>query len=150
MSAELNYEMEMIFLKPSVDAHFDWRYLSPARKRGDSPMADDTVLNILQTILASLAAVDRRIETVERRMGAVERKVDLVERKVDAVDQKVTRQHAILTQDVRIIRAAIHDMCATHVTKGEVAALHEDVDRVQQRLDDLAMRVEMLEGQRQD
>ena len=51
-------------------------------------MADDAVLQILQTILDSLAALDRRIE---------------------AVDQKVTRQHAILTQDVRMIRAAIHD-----------------------------------------
>ena len=130
-------------MKLSVDERCDWRYVFPARNGGESSMADDAVLNILQTILESLAAVDRRIEAVERRIEAVDRKVE-------AVDLKVTRQHAILTQDVRMVRAAIHDMCETHVTKGEVAVLHEDVNRVQQGLDDLAMRVELLEGQRQD
>jgi ubiquinone biosynthesis protein UbiJ len=85
-------------------------------------MANDVVLEILKTLQRSIAALDH----------------------------KVTRQHAILTQDVRMIRAAIHDMGETRVTEGEIVALHEDVNRVQQGLDELATRVESLEGQRQD
>jgi hypothetical protein len=123
-------------LKLIVDERYGSRYFSPARAGGESPIADDAELKILQTILESLTALDRRVEAVDR--------------KVEAVDHKVTRQHAILTQDVRMIRAAIHDMREAGVTKGEVAALHEDVNRAQQGLDDLAMRVEILEGQRQD
>ncbi len=70
-----------------------------------------------------------------------------IQRAISVLDQKVTRQHAVLTQDIRMIRAAIHDMGETRVTEGEIVALHEDVNRVQQRVDDLVTRVEMLESQ---
>jgi ubiquinone biosynthesis protein UbiJ len=75
----------------------------------------------------------------------LDRKIDALDHKVDALDHKVTTQHAILTQDVRMIRSTIHDMGKTRVTEGEIVALHEDVNRVQQRLENIAMRVEMLE-----
>lgn len=71
-----------------------------------------------------------------------------IQESISTLDHKVTRQHTILTQDVRMIRGAIHDMGETRVTEGEIVALHEDVNRVQQGLDNLATRVEMLEGQR--
>jgi ubiquinone biosynthesis protein UbiJ len=54
----------------------------------------------------------------------------------------------MLTQDVRMIRAVIHDMGETRVTEGEIVALHEDINRVQRGLNELATRVEILEGQR--
>jgi ubiquinone biosynthesis protein UbiJ len=94
-------------------------------------MADDAVLRILQTIQASIVALDRKVQA-----------------SIAAVDEKVTRHHVILTQDVRMIRAAIHDMGETRVTEGEIAALHEDVNRVQQCVDDLVTRVETLESPR--
>jgi ubiquinone biosynthesis protein UbiJ len=81
-------------------------------------MADDAVMEILRRIQASIAALDRR----------------------------VTGQLNILSQDVRMIRSTIHDMGETRVTEGEVAVLHEDINRVQQTLADLTARVEALEG----
>jgi ubiquinone biosynthesis protein UbiJ len=94
-------------------------------------MTDDAVLKILQTTQSSIVALERKVEA-----------------SIAAFDHKVTKQHSILTQDVRMIRAAIHDMGETRVTEGEMAVLHEDVNRVQQGLDELATRVEILEGQR--
>jgi len=67
-------------------------------------MPDDAVMEILRRIQTSLAGLDRR----------------------------VTGQLNVLQQDVRMVRAAIHDMGETRVTEGEVEVLHEDVNRVQQ------------------
>lgn len=85
-------------------------------------MTDDAVLPILQKIQEKLAALDR----------------------------KFSRDFDILKQDVRMIMAAVHDMGETRVTEGEITVLHEDVNRVQQRLQDLELRVEELEGHRPD
>jgi len=67
-------------------------------------MPDDAVMEILRRIQTSLAGLDRT----------------------------VTGQLNVLQQDVRMVRAAIHDMGETRVTEGEVEVLHEDVNRVQQ------------------
>jgi ubiquinone biosynthesis protein UbiJ len=83
-------------------------------------MAEDAVMEFLRRIHANLAGLDR----------------------------KVTGQFNVLSQDVRMIRAAIHDMGETRVTEGEVEVLHEDLTRVQQSLADLTARVEELEAQR--
>jgi hypothetical protein len=91
-------------------------------------MADDALPQILQMIQASIVALDHKLET-----------------SIAALDHKVTTQHTILAQDIRMIRAAIHDMAETRVTEGEIVALHEDVNRVQQGLADLALRVNILE-----
>jgi hypothetical protein len=44
-----------------------------------------------------------------------------------------------------MIRATIHDMGETRVTEGEITVLHEDVNRVAERMRDLEVRVEQLE-----
>ncbi len=80
---------------------------------------------ILRTIQADLAALNRKVSTQGRDLSDVK-------------------------QDVRMIRAAIHDMGETRVMEGEVTVLHEDVNRVQQRLQDLELRVEELEDRRPD
>jgi hypothetical protein len=49
-------------------------------------------------------------------------------------------------QDVRMIRATIHDMGETRVTEGEITVLHQDVNRVAERIQDVEIRVEKLEG----
>jgi ubiquinone biosynthesis protein UbiJ len=117
-------------LKLSIEKRHDSRYFC-SDNRGEAPRAEDVVLEILKTIQNSIGALDRKVEA-----------------SVAALDHKVTRQHAILTQDVRMIRAAIHDIGETRVTEGEIVALHEDVNRVQQGRDELTTRVEMLEGPR--
>ena len=74
-----------------------------------------------------------------------------LDRKVTTLDHKVSgqgRDLAVVMQDVRMIRAAIHDMGETRVTEGQVTVLHEDVNRVQHRLTDLEARVEELEDRR--
>lgn len=80
---------------------------------------------ILRTIQADLAALNRKVSTQGRDLSDVK-------------------------QDVRMIRAAIHDMGETRVTEGEITVLHEDINRVQQRLQDLELRVEELEDRRPD
>ncbi len=55
-------------------------------------MTDDAMMEVLRRIQANLAGLDRR----------------------------VTAQLNVLQQDVRMIRAAIHDMGNTRVTEGEV------------------------------
>jgi len=88
-------------------------------------MADDIVVPILRTIQADLAALNRKVSAQGHDLSDVK-------------------------QDVRMIRAAIHDMGETRVTEGEITVLHEDVNRVQQRLQDLELRVEELEDHRGD
>lgn len=63
---------------------------------------------------------------------------------IRTLDQKFTRRE-ILAQDVRMIRATIHDTGKTRVSVGEIEALHEDVNRVQQGLAGLMSRVGLLE-----
>jgi hypothetical protein len=79
-------------------------------------MTDDIVVPILRTIQADLAALNRKVSAQGHDLSDVK-------------------------QDVRMIRAAIHDMGETRVTEGEITVLHEDVNRVQQRLQDLELRV---------
>jgi hypothetical protein len=81
-----------------VERPWSSQYVSPDT-RGEGMMVDDAVLKILQVIQSFITALDRRVQ---------------------ALDEKVTRQHAILSQDIRMIRAAIHDMSETRVTKGEI------------------------------
>jgi hypothetical protein len=99
-------------------------------------MADEQVLRILQIIQDAIIALDR--------------KVGAVDAKVDGIDNKFARQFAVLAQDVRMVRSSIHDMAAmaaTRVSKGEIAVLYEDVTRIQQTVEKLVARVEILEGQ---
>ena len=58
-----------------------------------SAMTDDAVLPILQNIQDNLAALDRKVTTLDRKVSGQGR--DL----------------AVVMQDVRMIRAAIHDSC---------------------------------------
>jgi len=52
----------------------------------------------------------------------------------------------VLRQDVRLIRAAVNDIARTEVTSGEVEALHHDVNKLQQSVAELEVRLEAVEG----
>ncbi len=98
-------------------------------------MADDVDLNFLT-------------RQNERLLTEISRVHDDLRAQIASLDRKVTGQISILSQDVRMIRATIHDMGETRVTEGEVTVLHEDMNRVQQSLADLESRVEALEQDR--
>jgi hypothetical protein len=108
-------------------------YVRPSQpERGDGVMADDAVMEILKRIQASIVALDEKTQA-----------------SLAALDKKFTTQYTILAQDARMIRVGIHDMVRTRVTAGEMDALHEDVDRLQQGLADLMARVDVLEHTKQ-
>jgi len=50
-----------------------------------------------------------------------------------------------LRQDMRMVRAAINDLARTNITAGEVAAMHEDINRVQDKQMELERRIATLE-----
>jgi hypothetical protein len=100
-------------------------------ERGEGTMADDAVMEVLVRIQASIVTLDQKIATLDQ--------------KIVGLDEKFTTQYTILAQDVRMIRGGIHDMVRTRVTAGEMDSLHEDVNRMQQGLAALTMRVDILE-----
>jgi hypothetical protein len=131
-------------LKLSIENDLASRCLLPVNRgpvnRGVDSMADDAVLNILVTIQASIAALDQKVAVLDQKVGALDQKIA-------TLDNKVDRRYAILSQDVRLIRGGVQDMVKTRVTAGEVDVLHEDMNRVQQRLENIEM-LEMLEMQK--
>jgi hypothetical protein len=57
----------------------------------------------------------------------------------------INRALATLQSDTRAIRAAFNDFALTNVTKGEIEALHFDLNRVQAENAELQRRVATLE-----
>jgi ubiquinone biosynthesis protein UbiJ len=50
-----------------------------------------------------------------------------------------------IRQELRMVRAAINDIAKTNITSGEVEALHDDVNRLQDRQNELEARLLTLE-----
>jgi len=69
-------------------------------------MTDDAVMPILQNIQANLAALDRKVSSIDDKVTALDDKVTTLDRKVSAQG----RDLVVVMQDVRMIRATIHDM----------------------------------------
>jgi hypothetical protein len=51
----------------------------------------------------------------------------------------------VLQLDVRMVKSAVNDLAKTNITAGEVEALHEDLQRVIAKQDDLETRLLVLE-----
>jgi ubiquinone biosynthesis protein UbiJ len=79
-----------------------------------------------------IAFIGRQLERVLTRLGEL--------------DRKMTQQFAMLHQDVRMIRAGLHDIGDTRVTTGEITSLHEDVNRVMADVAEVRVRLETLES----
>lgn len=52
---------------------------------------------------------------------------------------------AALQRDVRMLRAAINDMARVNITAGEVEALHDDINSIQERQTSIETRLATLE-----
>ena len=88
----------------------------------------------------------RRLDTKVDLMGG-----DLAAVKTDMVELRRqvgihTRTLDILSQDTRMIRAAVNDIAKVDVTAGEVEAMHEDLNRLRHEVSELTVRIEELEG----
>lgn len=57
----------------------------------------------------------------------------------------ISRNLTVLHQEVRALRAAFNDFALTNVTKGEIEALHADVNAVEAKHDEIERRVVTLE-----
>jgi hypothetical protein len=57
----------------------------------------------------------------------------------------ISRKLAVVHQEVRAIRAAFNDFALTNPTKGEIEALHYDVNQVQAENMELATRLATVE-----
>lgn len=98
-------------------------------------MADDAVLEILKSIQAKVDKIEATLHTIDNRINGHTIAVSLL-----------TDQMNTLQQDVRMMRAAINDMEAIRITKGEVEAIHTDINRLERSYFDLAAKVEAIEA----
>jgi hypothetical protein len=54
-------------------------------------------------------------------------------------------------RETRLVKAAVNDAGATNITSGEITAMHDDIDKVQTRQDQIEARlvtIERLLGER--
>ncbi len=102
-------------------------------------MADNDILEIPHAIQADLGAV-------KNDHGS---KLDMLQQDtalIRGVLSGHTRTLNILLQDVRMVRGAINDFAKESVTPGEIKAMHQDLNRLQQEVSELTARLEILEG----
>ena len=85
-------------------------------------------------VLAMLRRLDTKVDLISADMAELRRQVGGHTRTLD-----------VLTQDMRMIRAAVNDIAKVDVTSGEVEAMHHDLNRLRQEVSDLTARVELVE-----
>lgn len=56
------------------------------------------------------------------------------------------RAIGLLHQDVRMIRSAVNDIARSHVSTGEVEALHADVNSLLERMTTVEARLDTMES----
>jgi hypothetical protein len=109
-------------------------------------MSDDAILEILHAIQADVAIVKADLASVKGDHG---RKLDMLQQDTGLMRGVLsghTRTLSILLQDVRMVRGATNDFAKESVTPGEVEAMHQDLNRLQQEVSELTARLEILEG----
>lgn len=97
----------------------------------------------LRGILRSeLAPIHGRLDSIAVRLDGIAVKVDGL--------PLMSRALTVLQQDVRALRAAFNDFALTNVTKGEIEALHTEVDRVHADYQELGTRLITVERRLQE
>ena len=84
----------------------------------------------MQDLREALALIIARLDSIDARVAGL----PLIGNAID-----------VLQRDMRMVRAAINDMGRTNITAGEVEAMHDDIDRVQNQQRDIEARVRKLE-----
>lgn len=86
-------------------------------------MPEDLVLQILKTIQADMA-------DLKRDVGGL---------------PAMRRDISVLTQDVRMIRAALADLGKTRVSAGEIEVMHADINSLLERMSRVEAAAGLLE-----
>lgn len=93
-------------------------------------MTEDRMVQILEGIRTELKAIRGDMASMRAHLDGM-----------PLLHRNLTNAH----QDIRMLRAAFNDFALTNVTKGEIEALHDDVNRVQAESATLAARMETAE-----
>jgi hypothetical protein len=86
----------------------------------------------------------RAIDGLQAELAPVREQLKIIEIKVSGIPLIAESTHD-LRRDLRMVKAAINDMARVNITGGEVAAMHDDIDRVQTRQDQIETRLATLE-----
>ena len=98
-------------------------------------MTENVVIEILGGIQTDIAGIQTDITGLKTDMAELRRQGNIHARALD-----------ILSQDTRMIRAAVNDIARVDVTAGEVEAMHDDINRLRTEVTELTVRVDELEG----
>jgi hypothetical protein len=98
-----------------------------------------TAEEIREILRAELTPVRADIKTIRADIAFVKARLTVMGEAID-----------VLQRDVRMTRAAINEFAKTNISTGEVEALHDDLQRVMGKQDDLAARMLVLEQARID
>jgi Cu/Ag efflux protein CusF len=91
-------------------------------------MTENLVLEILRGLQTDIAGLKTDVAELRRQGNVHARTLD------------------ILSQDARMIRAAVNDIARVDVTAGEVEVMHDDINRLRTEVTALTVRVDELEG----
>jgi hypothetical protein len=87
----------------------------------------DAALEILRVIQGDIAGLKADMTTVQTELRAHSRTLE------------------VLLQEGRLLRAAVNDIAKENVTRGEVEAIHYDLNRLRHDMSALTVRVDMIE-----
>src|SRR5215813_791457 len=95
-----------------------------------TPMTENVVIEILGGIQTDIAGIQTDITGLKTDMAELRRQGNIHARALD-----------ILSQDTRMIRAAVNDIARVDVTAGEVEVMHDDINRLRTEVTELTVRV---------
>jgi len=98
-------------------------------------MTENLVLEILHGLQTDITVLKTDITGLKTDMAELRRQGNIHARALD-----------ILSQDTRMIRAAVNDIASVGVAAGEVEAMHNDINRLRTEVTELTVRVDELEG----
>lgn len=98
----------------------------------------------LEFIAEQLRQVLVEQASTRERIAELAREVKVVRDNTDGIPLLGAASKA-LRRVARLTKAAVNDIAATNVTAGEVAAMHDDIDRVQTKQDQLDARLATIE-----
>ena len=98
----------------------------------------------LETLRGELASLEGRLRSdlaTRKDLDTFSSGLSLIGTNVHQMREDIRE----MRQDIRMLRAAVNDMARINITGGEVEALHDDLQRVIAKQDNLEARLLVLE-----
>jgi chromosome segregation ATPase len=131
--------------------------LGPIKARLDGVQAElGPIKARLDGVQAELGPIKARLDGVQAELGPIKARLDGMQAELGPIKVRldgmpVLHRHLMTTQqDIRMLTAAFNDFARENATKGEMEALHADLNRVQAEYATLAVRMETAERQIRD